>query len=80
MQGIRYGFQIGFDYNQRPQLSSKSRNMGSAYEHPEGVAQYLTKECRLGRVAAQSRSHRRCSFKSAASELSPNGANRTSGV
>ena len=44
-------FQIGFDYNQRPQLRSKARNMGSAYEHPEVVAQYLAEECRLGRVA-----------------------------
>ena len=51
VQGIHYGFQIGFDYNQRPQLRSKARNMGSAYEHPEVVAQYLAEECRLGRVA-----------------------------
>ena len=51
VQGIRYGFRIGFDYDQRPKLRSKARNMGSAYEYPEVVAQYLAEECRLGRVA-----------------------------
>ena len=77
VQGIRYGFRIGFDYNQRPQLRLKARNMGSAYEHPEVVHSTWPMSVAWAALLAQYQSHRRCSFKSAAS---PNGVNRTSGV
>ena len=41
MAGISEGFRIGFDYGFRSSLRSCSRNMGSAYDHPDVVSSYL---------------------------------------
>ena len=39
--GISEGFRIGFDYGLRSSLWSCSRNMGSAYDHPDVVSSYV---------------------------------------
>ena len=46
LDGIRYGFRIGFSHRQ--QLVPAIRNAPSAMEHPEVVEQYLTDEISAG--------------------------------
>ena len=48
VEGIRYGFRVGFDY-QTP-IASSQHNMPSARERPEVVSGYLAEECSQGRV------------------------------
>ena len=50
MAGISEGFRIGFDYGFRSSLWSCSRNIGSAYDHPDVVSSYLGGERAHGRV------------------------------
>ena len=50
VEGISQGFRVGFDYSFRSSLRSSSRNMGSAYDHPEVVSAYLEGERAHGRV------------------------------
>ena len=55
VSGIREGFRIGFDYCRYQRLKSKARNLGSAYEHPNIVGDYLSDELREGRIAGSQR-------------------------
>ena len=48
LDGIRYGFRIGF--SRRQHLVPAIRNAPSAMEHPEVVEQYLTDEISAGRM------------------------------
>ena len=50
VEGLRYGFRIGFDYARANQISSSVRNMPSTREHPRNITEYLAEECSLGRV------------------------------
>ena len=43
VDGISQGFRIGFDRRFSRSLRSCSRNMGSAYVHPEVVSSYLVR-------------------------------------
>lgn len=49
VEGIRYGFRIGFDHSGTA-CQSSHRNMHSAQEHPQVVRQYLAEECAEGRI------------------------------
>ena len=49
VQGIREGFRIGFDY-QHHKTRKATRNMYSAEAHPSVVQEYISKECREGKV------------------------------
>lgn len=49
VDGLREGFRIGFNYDSNGPKSS-TRNMRSAYEHPEVVWEYLSQEIRQGRI------------------------------
>jgi len=51
VQGIKEGFRIGFSYNKLQLTKPSTRNMLSAYEHPEVVSEYLGEECLQGRIA-----------------------------
>ena len=48
VQGIRYGFRIGFNYSRS--CSSATRNLASAGEQPQVIRDYLAIECASGRV------------------------------
>jgi len=47
VEGIRYGFRIGFNYSS---CVSSPRNMASAMKNPEVIREYLANECSEGRV------------------------------
>ena len=44
VSGVRQGFRDGFDYHRFDQLRSNRRNLGSAYDYPEVVSDYLENE------------------------------------
>ena len=46
--GLKEGFRVGFQHGSP--LTSATRNMQSALDHPELVREYLQKKCRLGRT------------------------------
>ena len=48
LNGLRYGFRIGFT---GPRISLISKNLRSAYSEPQIVSQYLAKECELHHTA-----------------------------
>lgn len=48
VNGIRFGFRIGFDYN--ISCGRTTRNMASTREHPQVIRDYLATECSEGRV------------------------------
>ena len=48
VNGIRFGFRVGFDYNASCGLSTQ--NMASTREHPQVIRDYLAIECSEGRV------------------------------
>ena len=48
VEGIRYGFRIGFNYSSS--CVSSPRNMASAMKNPEVIREYLANECSEGRV------------------------------
>lgn len=51
VDGIRYGFRIGFEYtNGYNHTQGPRNNLPSAREHPEVVREYLANECSKGRV------------------------------
>ena len=50
MAGINEGFRIGFDYSRLPTTGCANRNMASTYAYPAVVSDYLTGECRQGRI------------------------------
>ena len=50
MDGIRDGFRIGYDYASNRVRRTKSRNLGSAYEHPTVVEEYLATELKANRL------------------------------
>ena len=47
---VRGSFRIAFDHSRAAHLTSKSRNMASAYEHAEVIETYLTNEVQLGHI------------------------------
>ena len=49
MQGIKDGFHVGFNYEEC-RLQPACRNMQSAYDQSQVAADYLARECSLGRV------------------------------
>ena len=55
--GVREGFQIGFDFGRLEKSKSAGQNMVSAYEHSGVVTEYLTEECRKGRVLGPFNDH-----------------------
>ena len=50
INGVRDGFKIGYDYAPGRIRKGKSRNLGSAYEHPHVVTEYLNAELRSNRI------------------------------
>ena len=50
LDGIRYGFRVGFDAA-LVQLQTKSSNLRSCFDHPDVVDAYLAQEVQAGRVA-----------------------------
>ena len=48
VNGIQEGFRVGFDY--RCQCWPSRRNIKSAMDNPQVIAQYVESECRAGRV------------------------------
>ena len=48
VNGIRFGFRIGFDYN--ISCGRTTQNMASTREHPQVIRDYLATECSEGRV------------------------------
>ena len=48
LQGITYGFDIGY---KSPNTSHISPNLASAHAHPDIIDAYLCKECEAGRMA-----------------------------
>ena len=50
VSGIWDGFRIGFNHIHLPSLLSCKRNMGSAYEHPSIVQEYIMQEVAMGRL------------------------------
>ena len=48
VNGIRFGFRVGFDYN--ASCGRSTRNMASTREHPQVIRDYLAIECSEGRV------------------------------
>ena len=48
VEGIRFGFRIGFNYDHACRRSS--RNMSSTRDHAQVVRDYLSEECAAGRV------------------------------
>ena len=53
LDGIRYGFRVGFDAD-LVQLHTKSSNLRSCLDHPEAVDAYLAQEVRLVALLAPS--------------------------
>ena len=49
LDGIKEGFRIGFDYTSHS-CTSASKNMRSAYEHPEPIDRYIEQEIAMGRI------------------------------
>ena len=47
VDGIRWGFRVGFDYSRT--CRKAKRNMASASQQPQVIADYLSKECAAGR-------------------------------
>ena len=48
VDGIRWGFRVGFDYSRT--CRKAKRNMASASQQPQVIADYLSKECAAGTV------------------------------
>ena len=51
LEGIQFGFHIGFNYQHLKELKSRKKNMLSASVHPLVVDAYIWNEQSLGRVA-----------------------------